>query len=201
MIKKHTEHRKTYTQPLNLIAMFPSVVVDYQSQKIRIASAKLPYPKHAKVVPMEDKLGFSPILRLNFHPNIQGVPIALDTGKNSGFALPPQLLGELAEHNKLGQFPIFYMKSKEQTGIFDAREKRMALARVNEVELGEFHIDNMVIRFDDGLPLLGNEFLKNFKLYLYWQDGLLALEEVEVLSTLTNGPALVYHPPIRKMKG
>ncbi len=151
--------------------MMPRVrswIIDYGRQTIRFGGAPIALAGAYKV-PFSYRRGQGPILNMNFGRNPKNVPIVLDTGSDGSFSYRSELLSNLARFGRT-HGPIISFKSKSQTGLFGKGSAVTTgrVAQVRNFSLGPLRVRSAVFSFQHGLSLLGNDFLRHYKIGIDW---------------------------------
>lgn len=158
----------------NLISLLPGIKIDYQQRQLTLSSRPQTFAKDAAVIPIELKAGSGPILRLHFNQAVKNVPVILDTGKNAGLSLPIRVGQELQKAEQL-VYPVYPVFSQENSALFTQQANQSFLTRIDNVYLSHFKIDNMVVDFNQGMPLLGNDFFRQYTVSINWQQRRIGL--------------------------
>ncbi len=153
-----------------------SWIIDYDSQKIRFGNEPIVFA-NAYRIPFSYQRGQGPILSVNIPGHSQPVPIVLDTGSDGGFSYPSEVLSDL-QRRGLTRGPIIAFKSRMQTGLFKtSRTIRVArYAQIQNFSLGNLPVRSAVFSFQTGLPLLGNDFLRHFRVGIDWDKQVVYME-------------------------
>ncbi|WP_158587049.1 retropepsin-like aspartic protease [Motilimonas pumila] len=184
----------------NLIDLFAGIKLDYQRQILTLSSAAMSFPASATQLKMEVKPGMGAIARLHFSPEVKNVPVVLDTGKNLGFGLPVEVGIELNQKGLI-KHRIYQLQTKERSALFSESKNQEFLTRFDKVKLDSLPLDPVVINFSPGLPLLGNEFLRQYHVYLNWQQQTFALEPVAMLHLANEWKSFGIYPTFDAEQG
>lgn len=184
----------------NLIALFAGIKLDYQQQILTLSSSSLTFPANAQALKMEVKPGMGAIARLHFGPEVKNVPVVLDTGKNLGFGLPVDVGIELKQEGLI-QHKVYQLQTKERSALFSESQQQEFLTRFDGVKLDTLALEPIVVNFSPGLPLLGNEFLRQYHVYLNWQQQSFALEPVAMMDLASEWKSFGIYPTFDAEQG
>ena len=145
--------------------------IDYQNQVITIANSKeaLKILDNSKIIPFET----SSIGKQYINIEINGVleeHVTFDTGSNGG------IVCSKATYNKLlktdSQLISDYGYGSNSSGLYgNGSADTLFYFKPNTLKIGELNIDNQIIQFKKkGSRTIGNEFLKNYRIILDWDN-------------------------------
>ena len=129
-------------------------------------------------------------LQLPFKNTAQGVPLVtgsvngekdatfiVDTGASSYFQLHSQLLQKLEKKDSLPKTEIY---GETASGIFGADKGTTNMVRVDKLTFGDIQLENVVAgSIESRFNLLGNAFMKNFKIVFDWDKEVLTFTPID----------------------
>ncbi|MFV8357843.1 aspartyl protease family protein [Flavobacterium sp. XS1P32] len=160
--------------------------IDYQSKKIRITDAKekLEISKNAIYLNFITKAQKTPLVSIKIGKKTEQ-KVIFDTGANISFNLSATgFVNEIKNQKTIQQI------GKSAIGIYGNSSKNKTLySKVQNLNIGNLRVQNQIVRFNEnGTNVIGNDFLKHFKVVLNWNESKIYLANVSELknNTLTN---------------
>ena len=145
--------------------------IDYQNQLITITNSKeaLDIPDNSKIIPFET----SSIGKQYIDIEINGVlekHITFDTGSNGGIVCSKSTYNKLLKTDS--QLKSYFGFGSNSSGLYgNGSTDSLFYVRPDSVKIGNLNIDNQIVKFKKkGSRIIGNEFLKNYRIILNWDN-------------------------------
>lgn len=149
--------------------------IDYQKEEIHFTDnrSKLPFQEDTYEIAFTTSRQGSPFAEIQF--NEETYKIEFDTGKSGGVGLPYKKVKNTFK--KFDESEYIKGFGTAAIGVFGAAQDTVYKLSVKNVQMGEYQQDTLLIDIGRTTrPLLGNRFLKRFKVTFDWQMQLISLE-------------------------
>ena len=149
--------------------------IDYKNQEIHFTDdkSKLSFQENTYDIAFTTSRQSSPFVDMQF--NGETYRIEFDTGKGGGVGLPYKKVKDVFKTFDESE----YVKGFGMTGVgvFGAAQDTVYKLEVKNIQLGEYQQDTLLIDIGRSTkPLIGNRFLKHFKVTFDWKMQLISLE-------------------------
>jgi hypothetical protein len=142
--------------------------IDYSTKTIRLTdniSLLKNLSKSTKITFKTKKGSYSPKISLKINGKTKK-NILFDTGSNGGINI------SIEEYsNKIYKNSIEKYGSSGVALYGHAKKNKTVFAKVNNIHIGSLQIDNQLVTFSKKTALIGNQFLKNFKIILDYTNN------------------------------
>ncbi|QWX84855.1 aspartyl protease family protein [Cellulophaga sp. HaHaR_3_176] len=159
--------------------------IDYENKVIRLTDNidNFKIPENAAIIKFKTnkKKGYySPSIDVTVNKK-KRKGVKFDTGSNGGIKLPLNFYSSVLDDNKSVEY-----YGKASAAIYGKGEnKNYVDSKVNSIEIGGLHLQNKIVTFNENSPTVGNQFLKNFKIIIsYDENKIYMITQKESISTI-----------------
>ena len=145
--------------------------IDYKNKVIRITDNidNFEIPENTNIIKFKTnaKKGYySPSIDVSVNKK-EKKGVKFDTGSNGGIKLPLNFYSNVLDTNKSIEY-----YGKASAAIYGKGEnKNYVDSKVNSIEIGDLQLQNQIVTFDENFPTIGNEFLKNYKIIITYDEN------------------------------